>query len=400
MKKISILQFLFICTLFSYAGQDKESTNPNLEKAKTTLDAIYKHYSAPKTNLLRENYPFIEDYKASYLASEEQANKPNPYAYLWPYSGTFSAVNALFETSKDKSFRKMLDKKVLNGLEEYYDTKRQPYGYASYINSAKQSDRFYDDNVWLGIDFTDTYVMTKDKKYLKKAKIIWDFVISGQDDKLGGGIYWCEQKKTSKNTCSNAPGAVFALKLFEATKDSSYFYQGKELYEWTKKNLQDKDYLYFDNINLRGKITDWKFPYNSGQMMQAAALLYRQTKDKAYLKDAENIAEACYNFFFTDFTSPDGRTFKVLKEHDVWFIAVMLRGFIELYETGDAIFSQKYLEAFQANLDYAWENSRDENGLFNKDFSGKKKDTRKWLLTQAAMVEMYARMGNIKYRYI
>ena len=82
-------------------------------------------------------------------------------------------------------------------------------------------------------------------------------------------IYWCEQKKEAKHTCSNAPGSVLALKLFKATKDSIYYTQGKELYEWTKAHLQDStDYLYFDNIRLDGKIGRAKYAYNSGQMMQ------------------------------------------------------------------------------------------------------------------------------------
>lgn len=395
MKRTQILSFLVcIAVLSCSAVQREKNVNANLERARITLDSLYKHYSAPKTNLLRENYPYDDKYKATYLASEDKSDMPNQYSYLWPYSGTFSAVNALFESSNNKEYRKILDKKVLNGLEEYYDVKRNPYGYASYINAAKQSDRFYDDNVWLGIDFTDTYMMTGDKKYLKKAKLIWDFVASGMDDKLGGGIYWCEQKKESKNTCSNAPGSVFALKLFEATKDSTYFYLGKELYDWTKEHLQDKsDYIYLDNIGLNGKVVEWKFPYNSGQMMQAAALLYKLTNDEAYLTDAQNLATACYDFFFTDFQPENGEAFKVLKQHDVWFIAVMFRGFIELYHLDG---NKTYIGAFQKNLDYAWNNTRDENGLFNKDFSGKKKDHKKWLLTQAAMVEMYGRIAAIK----
>ena len=123
-------------------------------------------------------------------------------------------------------------------MEEYFDTRREPFAYSSYISSQPLSDRFYDDNVWLGIDFTDSYRMTGKQAYLEKAKLIWKFILSGKDDVLGGGIYWCEQKKESKNTCSNAPGAVFALKLFQATQDDAYLKEGKELYEWTKKNLE------------------------------------------------------------------------------------------------------------------------------------------------------------------
>lgn len=48
--------------------------------------------------------------------------------------------------------------------------------------------------------------------------------------------------------------------------------------------------------------------------MQAAALLYQITKQKSYLEDAQNIAEACHKHFFTHFTSPDGQTFQLLKK--------------------------------------------------------------------------------------
>jgi len=389
---VFLIAFCALSAGYSCSWKNNSIASSNIQKARLTLDSLYQNYSAPNTCLLRENYPFDDSYTATYLASQEQANLPNQYSYLWPYSGTFSAVNALFEATGDKEYQKLLDTKVLPGLQEYFDDKRDPPAYASYINSAPESDRFYDDNVWLGIDFTDTYMLTKEQKYLDKAKMIWTFITSGIDDNLDGGIYWCEQKKESKNTCSNAPGSVYALKLFEATKDSSYFFQGKALYEWTKKHLLDSsDYLYYDNIRLDGKIGEAKFPYNSGQMMQSASLLYKHTKDKAYLTDARNTAKSSYNYFFTDFTS-DGEQFRLLKKNDIWFIAVMLRGFIELYhQDKDRI----YLDAFQKNMDYAWSNMRDDNGLFNTDWFGRQKDDKKWLLTQAAMVEMYARLATI-----
>lgn len=366
-----------------------------LTRATQTLDSIYANYSAPGTCLLRENYPSnVGNNAVTYLASEEQRNMPNQYSYLWPYSGTFSAVNALLETTGDKNYKALLDNRVLQGLEEYFDTTREPEGYASYINTADLSDRFYDDNIWLGIDFTDAYMNTKEKKYLQKAQLIWKFVESGNDDKLGGGIYWCEQKRISKNTCSNAPGSVLALKLFRATQDSSYFQKGQKLYEWTQKQLQDPtDYLYFDNVSLDGKIDKTKYAYNSGQMMQSATLLYQLTGKKNYLKDAQNIAEGCHNYFFTNFMTEQGETFKLLKKGDLWFTAVMLRGFIELYQTDH---NKIYIESFNKSLDYAWKHVRDEKGFFDTDFSGKTRDDRRWLLTQAAMVEMYARLAAIK----
>ena len=393
MKSLHFL--LGITCIASLTSSAQVEPNSNLDRARQTLDSLYLNYSVDNSSLLRENYPFDEQHTVTYLASEEQANIPNQFSYLWPYSGTFSAVNALFEATHDKKYKKLLDSRVLPGLEEYFDTQRVPNAYSSYIRTAPASDRFYDDNVWLGIDFTDTYQMTQEQKYLDKAQLIWKFIESGTDSILGGGIYWCEQKKESKNTCSNAPGSVLALKLFKATNDSSYFEKGKKLYEWTQRNLQDSaDYLYFDNIRLDGKIGKAKFAYNSGQMMQSAALLYQLTKNPIYLKDAQNIAKECFNYFFTDFTpTTNEEAFRMLKKGDIWFTAVMLRGFIELYQIDK---DKTYINAFNKSLSYAWDNARDENGLFNTDLSGKSKDQKKWLLTQAAMVEMYSRLAMIQ----
>ena len=360
-----------------------------LEKAKTTMQSVYTCYSVAENFLLRENYPFDDGYKAGYLASEEQASRPNPYSYLWPFSGTLSAVAAIMET--EPSYQDILTGRVLPGLEEYYDAKREPHAYSSYIKSAPASDRFYDDNVWLGIDFTDLYVLTEKPEYLEKAEMIWKFIESGIDDKLGGGIYWCEQKKGSKNTCSNAPGSVFALKLYKATGNPHYLEQGKALYEWTRNTLMDSDdFLYFDNINLSGKIQTWKFAYNSGQMVQAGALLYGITGDKKYLSDAARTAESCYDYFFEDYTAEDGTSFRILKAGNTWFYSVLVRGLIELYKADG---NRTYIDAVRKSLDTAWEKSRTEEGLFNDDCSGRKTNETKWLLVQGAMAEMYARMA-------
>ena len=363
MKKTLLLTAAAVAAC-AFAACDRTSPSQarNLDRAKATLDSVYASYGVADRCLLRENYPFNADYKAGYLASEDQA-RPNPYSYLWPFSGTLSAVNTILEED------------------------------ASYINTAPASDRFYDDNVWLGIDFCDIYESKGDKKYLAQAEMIWKFIESGTDDVLGGGIYWCEQKKHSKNTCSNAPGTVYALKLYAATGDGRYLKQGKGLYAWTKEHLLDTgDGLYFDNVSLDGNIGRAKFAYNSGQMVQAGALLNKATGDESYLKDAQRTAAACYDYFFEEFTPADGEAFRIIRKGNVWFSAVMVRGLVELYGIdGNAA----YVDAVQRSLDYAWDHARDGRGLFETDFTGADKQAEKWLLTQAAMAEMYGRMSGV-----
>lgn len=394
-----ILFSLLICVLaITSCHTQKRSTasdNIALTRAKQTLDSLYSNYSVSGTCLLRENYPSnITDHTATYLISDEQNNAPNQYSHLWPYAGTFSAVNALFAATQDTAYKSLIDNRVLVGLEQYLDDRRSPKAYATYIRSAHQSDRFYDDNIWIGNEFVNIYLLTKEEKYLQKAQLIWKFIESGMDDELGGGIYWCEQKRKTKNTCSNAPGSVLALKLFKATQDSAYLNKGKYLYEWVQTHLQDStDYLYFDHINLEGKVNKAKFAYNSGQMMLSATLLYQLTGEKQYLTEAQNIAKACHDYFFIDYTPTNGSTFKLIKKGDIWFTAVMLRGFVELYKVDK---DKTYLNTFNKSLDFAWEHARDEKGLFNTDFTGDTCDSKRWLLTQAAMVEMYARLAAVR----
>ncbi len=378
--------------LFFYNVSAKNNSSLFLQYSQQTLDSLYKYYGIAESNLLRETFPFDNNLKVTYLASE-QNNIPNQYSYLWPYSGIFSSVNAIYELTGNEKYVSLLNSKILPGLEEYFDTTRQPFGYSSYVASSSQSDRFYDDNIWLGIDFTDLYQATQKAEYLSKAKIVWTFVMSGWDEKLGGGIYWCEQKRRSKHSCSNAPTAVLALKLFEATQDSTFFNKGIELYNWTRQNLRDSsDNLYYDNISLSGKVDKPKYSYNSGQMLQAAALLYKLTKKAEYLTEAKEIAKSSYQYFFYDFKNPKGDNFKMIKKGDVWFTAVMLRGFIELYRLDK---NSEYLDAFSKGLNYAWKHARNDNGLFETDWSGNSVDEKKWVLTQSAMIEMYACMAQV-----
>ena len=380
---------LLFCAVLASGSATAQRRGEYALRAAATLDSLYACYSVPGTKLLREHYPDDASYKATYLAGESAGN---PFSYLWPFSGTLSAVVALVETVGWEAYGPLLDTVVLPGLREYADCRRRPFAYASYIASAPASDRFYDDNIWLGIDFTDLYAATRQQRFLDEAERIWLFIASGTDDRLGGGIYWCEQKKESKNTCSNAPGAVFALKLYLATGREHYLEQGRALYEWTRRKLLDSsDNLYFDHISLKGSLNKTKYSYNSGQMIQAGALLYRITGRKRYLSEAQATAAACLTHFFRPVHKPGGGSVRILRRDKIWFDAVMLRGFIELYrEDGRDV----GLNAFRETLDHAWSHARDTRGLL-ADWSGRGREGRKWLLSQAALAEMLARMASV-----
>jgi hypothetical protein len=373
-----------------FSGFQNKPKDNDLSHAKSTLVQILNLYDAGHDNLFYEFYPDKPNNKVTYLAGDDTITGKR-VAYLWPTSGVYSAVNALLKTTGDKQYQALLEKKIIPGLDQYYDSLRNPACYQSYIVLTGKSDRYYDDNIWLALDFCETYRLTGKPEYLKRSIKTWEFILSGWDDKLGGGIYWCEQKKQSKNTCSNAPASVLALKLFEATHDSSFFKWGLRIYNWTKINLQDTtDYLYFDNKNLAGRISTRKYTYNSGQMLQAASMLYKLTGNKAFLEEARRIAKSAIEYFTKDYTTPEDKKIRLFNNTGNWFNCILLRGYTELYNLDG---NKEYLTIYRDNMDYLWKHIRNKDGLFSKDWKGQKNDEYKSLLDQASLVEIWAILG-------
>ena len=389
---MKIIHILTAATLLCAVACNRP--NPNLERAEQMRATLYTLYDVDETPLLAENHPIDPAARATYLA-EGADNQVNRYSYLWPYSGTLSMLSALYEATGSEEHLKFIDSDVIAGLDQYFDTTREPNAYSSYI-TVGESDRFYDDNIWLVIDFVDLYHSSGEERYLERAEQTWRFVESGRDDVLGDGIYWCEQKRHSKNACSNAPASVAALKLYKATKNEAYLTAGKELYAWCYATLHDEeDDLFFDNMSLTGRISRAKYSYNSGQMIEAGAMLYDLTGEERYLKQAQATAAGCYERWFKPMKDGE-QEFRMMESGDVWFDAVMLRGLIALYEQDE---NDKYLQAVNRSLDYAWRMGRDEHGLFGKFLSHRREeDKRSWLLTQAAYAEMSARMAKVNLR--
>jgi hypothetical protein len=126
----------------------------------------------------------------------------------------------------------------------------------------------------------ETYEILGDKKYLDWAEDTLTYVLSGWDDKLGGGIYWHEPKKTSKNTCSNAPAAAACLAVAKYRRSDELKTMARKIMEWTDSNLRDpSDGLYWDSIGIAEradgthKIEKTKWTYNTGLPLRSWSLL-------------------------------------------------------------------------------------------------------------------------------
>ena len=312
---------------------------------------------------------FYEEKTGLYYETNDSSKNEHPHSFLWPLCALIQASNEVDATGNKNTMQP-----VIKAIQQYYSDRLPAPGYQAYVTKEKRDTRFYDDNQWIAIADLDAYNRTHDKKYLEDGKLIYRFMMTGFDTLSGGGLYWEEDHKTSKNTCSNGPAVLIALQLYKITKEKSYLDTALLLYNWANQHLQSPEGLYYDAIKIPSLHVDSAlYTYNTGTMLQSNALLYDITKDKKYLDEAERIASAAKIRFYKNNKLPG----------NYWFNAVFLRGFVELYFINH---NKQQLQFFIDEANRVWKDERDENNLL-----GEKKI--KSLIDQSAMMEIYARLS-------
>lgn len=389
----------------SRGGERSETVAITAFPSAPTKDEIHSNIFMNRADTLMTSMMSLFFGKSSHDCwNSNYPNSTGPYwdgdAVVWGQGAGFAGFVAIREASS--KVKKYADKyigltdRMFNSINRYITTDNNIQAYAVY--PANGNERYYDDNVWIGLEMADLYVQTQDSKFLDKAVMVWNYLMKGYDNTCGGGIYWREiPATTSKHTCSTAPTTVLACKLYNITKDDKYLRIAKELYKWLQSHLQDPtDFLYWDNIHPDMSVEKTKYSYNSGQPMQAACLLYKITGDETFLEDAQKIANSAYKKWFTPFNSSAlGETFNILKPGHIWFQAILLRGFIELYKIDH---NQEYVTAYEKTLTNAWLTACRNKGinLLNTDFRGIDTQTKWEILYEGACVEMLARLASLE----
>ena len=370
--KNSLLLALFLLSVSTslLAGKNDKTKNDFYKKAmKSQQIAIQKNfYDNASGYYFVELEPSKRETKHGYFRN---------YTYLWSLCALFQASN---EIEKIVPGEKLMLPMLAN-INYYYNPAPPKPGYTDYIMKLKPGERYYDDNQWIGITSLDAYARTKKKSYLTLGKSMYDFMMTAYDKVLGGGLYWVETSKGSKNTCSNGPGVLVALQMYQATKEKSYLDTALLIFNWTNKNLQAPSGLYYDNIGTKdGKVDKVTLSYNTGTMLQSNIYLYEITRNKKYLKDAIEIADASLPYFYGGVKFRDG----------YWFNAVMLRAYQHLLKYDK---DTKYILGFKKCLDHALLKERNEQGLF----IGKEGVYN--LVEQGGMLEILARYAWLEKHY-
>lgn len=329
------------------------------DRAQALYGNIYRTYYDSKSGLFTETNNKDADEK--------------PHSYLWPLCALVQAANEMEVLQPDKKYMGP----VMKAIDQYYSLKEGITGYDSYVVKQGGGDRFYDDNQWIGLAYIDAYDRTKKKVFLRKAEEIYRFMMSGFDTVTGGGLYWKEGDKSTKNTCSNGPGVLLALKLYKTTKEQRYLDTALVLYDWTNRRLQAPAGTYYDNIKTKdNRIEKRLYTYNTGTMLQSNVILYTITGEKRYLQEAQRQAAASLEEFYHNGRLPG----------NYWFNAVLMRGYKDLYALDK---NKIYLQAFITDADGIAKTEVDEQGLAGPHPAKK-------LLDQAGLLEICARIAHLQ----
>jgi uncharacterized protein YyaL (SSP411 family) len=244
-----------------------------MQQARLVTDSIQQTYWIPSQRLYRGK-PDAKDVEL-----------------MWGNGIMFSALVSAARHDP-KSYQPVMSD-FFDALDRYWDKKAPVPGYEPAPTQGGR-DKYYDDNAWMVITYIEAFELTGDRKYLKQADATQKFVLSGWDDQLGGGIYWHEVKRGGKNTCSNAPTAVAAVLLARHLDRPTNLDWARRITEWTQKNLQDTDGLYFDSKKIpSGEIDKGKLTYNTALMLRANLGLFRATGEQKYLDEARRIGANC-----------------------------------------------------------------------------------------------------------
>ena len=350
------------------------------ERAFETWQAIERLYgitSGPTAGFFNENYP--------------KGGGDLSASYLWPYDGLMSGVALLNKLGYEVGY-----KAKVNQYEAYWRPRavRNMGGYGSTTDGRNGgSDRFYDDNSIIGINLVEAYNQTADNVYLERASRIVDFLLDGEDDTFGGGLWWCESNinkpgdgNSNKPACANGYAQWFLLSYYEvcpAAEKDKVLSLSKRLYAWEYANLRDpEDNVYWNDKGADGNINRTKWTYNSGAMIAAGTRLYHITGEKHYLDEAIATADGSYNYYVR---SREGIAL-CYPLNDPWFTVKLIRAYMELEP--DYSRCTNYIEVFISNLEKAWTAGRMANGLFYENWTGKANaDRDKSLLMQDAALE-------------
>lgn len=316
-------------------------------------------------------------------------------AFVWPYGSFLQMQGAYLDLHPEDGEAADRYKAALTALDTRYMCIRTD-GLLSYSSSYDKvgGDVYYDDNAWLALEFCDAYDRFGDAAYLEKAKGLAEYLYSGWDEEIGGGIWWKEGLKEDKNGFTNSPVVILSVWLYEKTGEGAYLDWAKKIYAWVRDYLRTENGLIADSIDTAFAVNRTFFTYTTGTAIGAATELYRVTGEQRYLDDAVTSAAAAFDAFGVYDEEEGAYVFGV--DFPNWH-GWLLDGFMRLYPFAPEA-AELGLRMFEYALGRACGRARYDNGYFIVDWNSTRSDKQIDLLHQAGTARCLLNIQNFRNR--
>jgi hypothetical protein len=220
--------------------------------------------------------------------SGAQSGGVGGFAFVWPAGVQFRVLNALVRhdpatfTVKQRAFSNEL-------LNRYWRFSGSAGGYRSGVTS--DASVFYDDNAHIVIAELDAFASTGDPVYLQRATNSYNFVLRGEDNVGGGGVWFQENEFARKDTVSTLQAARAAAVLYRATGQQDYLDDATRMLTWANSHVQQSDGLFQQGFDVSTNMPEDVAIINSAGMGISTNIeLYKATLIPSYLTEAQRIA--------------------------------------------------------------------------------------------------------------
>jgi predicted alpha-1,6-mannanase (GH76 family) len=285
----------------------------------------------------------------------------DPKTNGWTKGATLDTIINAYERTRDPRYLPVLD---------------QSFASSQGWRSGDANKVYFDDMGWYANAWIRAYDVTKDQKYLNEAKAIFGDMTPAWDNTCGGGLWWNSERKY-KNAVTNELFLLIAARLHRrapnGTGDGSYYDWAFKEWNWFKGsgliNSSNGVNDGLENCNSSGPT----WTYNQGIILSGLVEMWRINGDRAYLFEAEKIADHTINtqVYPGGILKEPGGAENICKPEsdDMMFKSGFVQGLARLYNA-DRNNKPQYFTFLSNNADSVWTKSRDNNNTLGLNWSG------------------------------
>ncbi|MBC7400974.1 MAG: sugar transporter [Mucilaginibacter sp.] len=279
--KLLIIMALGVSSMFAGCKKDQQAVikNSNTQLTVPTEGANLSFATFPARNeallaMQVYNNHFYNQYgtygssfKAYYWKDDTHAGRMD----FWTQQEAIETLIDAYDINPSTDFKDKISY-LYNGVRDGYGT-------------LWTSNTFNDDVVWGALMCVRAFKITNDGGMLTMAKNNFDMMWNRawNTSVNGGGLFWTTANNT-KNTCVNAPAAICALLLYQATGDVAYRDKAKLIMDWMVSKLYIASTGEVKGaINNSGVITEGPLSYTQGTFIGACDLLRAPYPSGGYL---------------------------------------------------------------------------------------------------------------------